>query len=64
MATGAEDIVAGVAANGFPVVVAAYLLVRMEKELQALRLSIDTLRHCKACTFRTEGKCQREDTSS
>lgn len=64
MATGTEDMIAGMAANGFPVVVAAYLLVRMEKELSALRESIDTLRHCKMCTFRTEGKCQREDNPS
>lgn len=56
MATGTEDMIAGMAANGFPVVVAAYLLVRMEKELQALRLSIDTLRHCQVCTLRKKEK--------
>lgn len=56
-----EDMIASVATNGFPVVVAAYLLVRMEKELSALRESIDTLRHCKVCSLRTEGKCVRDD---
>ena len=37
------------ATNGFPVVVAAYLLIRMEKELRALRDAIDALKHCSTC---------------
>lgn len=44
-----EEFLSGMATNGFPVVVAAYLLVRMEKELKALREAIIQLRHCTAC---------------
>ena len=36
--------------NGFSVVVAAFLLLRMEKELRLLRGAIETLRHCATCT--------------
>jgi hypothetical protein len=37
--------------NGFSIVVAAFLLLRMEKELRALREAIDRLRHCQICRF-------------
>ena len=40
-----------VASNGFPVAVAAFLLLRMEKELRALRMAIERLRHCQTCRF-------------
>ena len=48
-ATIMEEMLSGLATNGFPVVVAAYLLVRMEKELRALREAINQLRHCSVC---------------
>ena len=35
--------------NGFSVVVAAFLLLRMERELRLLRGAIETLRHCAVC---------------
>ena len=44
-----EEFLSGMATNGFPVVVAAYLLIRMEKELRALRDAIDALKHCSTC---------------
>lgn len=34
----------------FSVAVAAFLLVRMERELRALREAIQLLRHCATCT--------------
>jgi hypothetical protein len=37
--------------SGFSIVVAAFLLLRMERELRALRQSIDRLRHCQVCRF-------------
>lgn len=37
--------------NGFSVVVAAFLLLRMEGELRALREAIDRLRYCQVCRF-------------
>lgn len=36
--------------NSFSVAVAAFLLLRVEKELRALRESITLLRHCQTCT--------------
>ena len=35
----------------FSVVVAAFLLLRMEGELRALREAIDRLRYCQVCRF-------------
>ena len=37
--------------NGFLVAVAAFLLLRMERELRGLREAIDRLRHCQNCRF-------------
>ncbi|MDR1732195.1 MAG: YvrJ family protein [Synergistaceae bacterium] len=37
--------------NGFSVAVAAFLLLRMENELRALRGAIDRLRYCQNCCF-------------
>ena len=37
--------------TGFSVVVAAFLLLRMEGELRALREAIDRLRYCQVCRF-------------
>lgn len=39
-------------ANGFPVVVAIYLLVRMEKELRELTAAIERLRLCQHCKLK------------
>lgn len=49
-----DEFLGGLATNGFPVVVAAYLLVRMEKELRALRGAIEQLRHCSTCRLSPE----------
>ena len=46
-----ENFFQAVASNGFPVAVAAFLLLRMEKELRALRKAIERLRHCQVCKF-------------
>ena len=35
--------------GGFSIVVAAFLLLRMERELRGLREAIDRLRHCTTC---------------
>jgi hypothetical protein len=35
----------------FSIVVSAFLLLRMEKELKALRGAIDRLRYCQSCRF-------------
>lgn len=35
--------------NGFSVAVAAFLLLRMERELRGLREAIERLRHCQTC---------------
>lgn len=36
---------------GFSVAVAAFLLLRMEKELRLLREAIEHLKHCQSCKF-------------
>ncbi len=46
--------------NGFSVVVAAFLLLRMEKELRLLRGAIETLRHCAACRLSPVGGAAEE----
>ena len=35
--------------SGFSVAVAAFLLLRMERELRGLRRAIELLRHCQTC---------------
>jgi hypothetical protein len=35
----------------FSIVVSAFLLLRMESELRALRGAIDRLRYCQSCRF-------------
>ncbi len=37
--------------SGFSIVVAAFLLLRMERELRVLREAIDRLRYCQICRF-------------
>ncbi len=37
--------------SGFSVVVSAFLLLRMEGELRALREAIERLRFCQTCRF-------------
>ena len=46
-----ESFFQAVTSNGFSVAVAAFLLLRMEKELKALRMAIERLRHCQTCKF-------------
>lgn len=55
-----EALIATAAANGFPIAVAAYLLIRMEKELQALTRAIETLRHCQHCQLRKDWEDKKE----
>jgi len=44
-----EAFVQAVLQNGFSVAVAAFLLLRMERELRGLREAIERLRHCQTC---------------
>ena len=44
-----ENAFTSIATSGFSVAVAAFLLVRMEKELRLLREAILGLRHCSTC---------------
>ena len=37
--------------SSFSIVVAAFLLLRMEGEIRALREAIDRLRYCQLCRF-------------
>ena len=46
-----ETLVQASLQNGFSVAVAAFLLLRMERELRGLREAIDRLRHCQNCRF-------------
>lgn len=55
-----EDFIANVTASGFPVAVAVYLLVRMERELSELRRAIETLRRCQHCRYE-EGRTDDND---
>lgn len=45
-----EELAQAVGQGGFSVAVAAFLLLRVEKELRALREAIELLRHCQTCT--------------
>ncbi len=47
--------------NGFSVTVAAFLLLRMERELRGLREAIDRLRHCQNCRFSPLSPLTSED---
>ena len=47
--------------NGFSVVVAAFLLLRMERELRLLRGAIETLRHCAVCRLSPLGGAADEE---
>ena len=46
-----ETFVQAALQNSFSVAVAAFLLLRMERELRGLREAIDRLRHCQNCRF-------------
>ena len=37
--------------NTFSIAVAAFLLIRMEREMRVLREAIDRLRYCQICRF-------------
>lgn len=49
MVEGIEAFVTGAVQGGFSVLVTAFLLVRMEKELKLLRRTIEHLQHCQTC---------------
>ena len=51
-----EELITSAAANGFPIAVAVYLLIRMEAEMKALREAIETLRHCQKCQLSPKWK--------
>ena len=46
-----DAIFQGVLQGSFSVIVAAFLLVRVEKELRHLRDAINNLRHCQTCRY-------------
>ena len=46
-----ETFVQAALQNSFSVAVAAFLLLRMKRELRGLREAIDRLRHCQNCRF-------------
>ena len=46
-----DTIFQGFLQGSFSVLVAAFLLIRMEKELRHLREAIDNLRLCQTCRF-------------
>ena len=48
---GMETFVQAVLQNGFSVAVAAFLLLRMERELRGQREATDRLRHCQNFRF-------------
>ena len=56
-----ETFVQAALQNGFSVAVAAFLLLRMERELRGLREAIDRLRHCQNCRFSPLFPQGRED---
>jgi hypothetical protein len=43
-----------VAQEGFAILVAAYLLVRLERKIAALTEAISNLRYCQVCRYRGE----------
>lgn len=45
------DIFGNIVDKAFSIVVAAFLLLRMERELRALRGAIEGLRHCAVCVM-------------
>lgn len=49
--------------GSFSVVVAGFLLVRMEKELRLLREAIERLRHCQTCVVSPANQ-KKEDFSN
>lgn len=44
-----DNVFSGIVDKAFSIAVSAFLLLRMERELRALRASIDRLRHCAQC---------------
>ncbi|GHV48019.1 hypothetical protein FACS1894204_11970 [Synergistales bacterium] len=44
-----QEVFGSAVQGSFSVLVAAYLLIRMEGELKALRTAIENLRHCQTC---------------
>jgi hypothetical protein len=46
-----DEFVQSTLQNCFSIVVSAFLLLRMERELRGLREAIDRLRYCQVCRF-------------
>jgi hypothetical protein len=46
-----QEFTESVIQNGFSIIVSAFLLLRMERELRALREAIERLRYCQVCRF-------------
>ena len=46
-----EEILKFIAETSFPVAVAAFLLLRLEKRIEGLTEAIERLRHCQTCMF-------------
>ena len=56
-----EAFVQSVVQNSFSVAVAAFLLLRTERELKGLREAIDRLRHCQNCRFSPVLPAEKEE---
>jgi len=48
-AASTTDFLTAIASAGFPVAVAAFLLMRLEKRLESLTRAIEGLRRCQVC---------------
>ena len=46
-----EEMFGNIIDKTFSIAVAAFLLLRMEREMKLLRASIDRLRHCSVCAL-------------
>ena len=55
-----DTLLESIVTNGFSVAVAAFLLLRTERELRGLKEAIDRLRHCQTCRFSPLGELEWE----
>ena len=54
------ELFTGLAQGGFPVLVAAFLLIRLERELRALTTAIHELKMCQVCKLKEERMEERK----
>ena len=55
-----ESFIQSAIQSSFSIVVAAFLLIRVEKEMKNLAAAIDRLQHCQICKFSDEIKQAKE----